>query len=71
MLLFKVISRGEARFLVFLSAYSKHCVRTRNSLVWGILDIKEKDKIEAKTGQNQEQTGGMEKSKVKPDKVKA
>nr|GFB27677.1 protein FAR1-related sequence 5 [Tanacetum cinerariifolium] len=34
-------------------------------------DNKEKDKIRAKTGQNQEQTGSMEKSRVKPDKVKA
>nr|GEY14209.1 hypothetical protein [Tanacetum cinerariifolium] len=34
-------------------------------------DNKEKDKIRAKTGQNQEQTGSVEKSKVKPDKVKA
>nr|GEX42763.1 hypothetical protein [Tanacetum cinerariifolium] len=32
---------------------------------------KEKDKIRAKTRQNQEQTGSVEKSKVKPDKVKA
>nr|GFA54815.1 reverse transcriptase domain-containing protein [Tanacetum cinerariifolium] len=31
----------------------------------------EKDKIEAKTGQNQEQTRSVEKSKVKPDKDKA
>nr|GEZ63561.1 hypothetical protein [Tanacetum cinerariifolium] len=36
-----------------------------------VKDIKEKDKIIAKTGQNQEQTGSVEKSKVKPDKVKA
>nr|GEZ26315.1 hypothetical protein [Tanacetum cinerariifolium] len=36
-----------------------------------VKDIKEKDKIRAKTGQNQEQTGSVEKSKVKPDKVKA
>nr|GEY86181.1 hypothetical protein [Tanacetum cinerariifolium] len=36
-----------------------------------VKDIKENDKIEAKTGQNQEQTGSVEKSKVKPDKVKA
>nr|GEV10267.1 putative reverse transcriptase domain-containing protein [Tanacetum cinerariifolium] len=36
-----------------------------------VKDIKEKDKIRAKTGQNQEQTGSMEKSRVKPDKVKA
>nr|GEX33226.1 hypothetical protein [Tanacetum cinerariifolium] len=35
-----------------------------------VKDIKEKDKIRAKTGQNQEQTGSMEKSKVKPDKDK-
>nr|GEY30083.1 hypothetical protein [Tanacetum cinerariifolium] len=34
-------------------------------------DIKENDKISAKTGQNQEQTGSVEKFKVKPDKVKA
>nr|GEX81555.1 amino acid permease 6-like [Tanacetum cinerariifolium] len=31
---------------------------------------KEKDKIRAKTRQNQEQTGNVKKSKVKPDKVK-
>nr|GEV72589.1 hypothetical protein [Tanacetum cinerariifolium] len=36
-----------------------------------IKDNREKDKIKAKTRQNQEQTGSMEKSKVKPDKVKA
>nr|GEZ83657.1 putative reverse transcriptase domain-containing protein [Tanacetum cinerariifolium] len=36
-----------------------------------VKDIKEKDKIRAKTGQNQEQTGSVEKSNVKPDKVKA
>nr|GEV83887.1 hypothetical protein [Tanacetum cinerariifolium] len=34
-------------------------------------DIKEKDKIGAKTGQNQEQTKSVEKSKVKPDKIEA
>nr|GEV43696.1 hypothetical protein [Tanacetum cinerariifolium] len=33
-----------------------------------VKDIKETDKIEAKTEQNQEQTGSVEKSKVKPDK---
>nr|GEY01314.1 reverse transcriptase domain-containing protein [Tanacetum cinerariifolium] len=33
--------------------------------------IKEKDKIRAKTEQNQEQTRSVEKSKVKPDKIKA
>nr|GEW04284.1 reverse transcriptase domain-containing protein [Tanacetum cinerariifolium] len=32
---------------------------------------KENNKIKAKTGQNQEQTGSVEKSRVKPDKVKA
>nr|GEV67764.1 hypothetical protein [Tanacetum cinerariifolium] len=32
-----------------------------------VKDIKEKDKIRAKTGQNQEQTGSVEKSKVKPE----
>nr|GEU58919.1 hypothetical protein [Tanacetum cinerariifolium] len=36
-----------------------------------VKDIKEKDKIKAKTGQNQEQTGSVEKPKVKPDKVEA
>nr|GEU50860.1 hypothetical protein [Tanacetum cinerariifolium] len=36
-----------------------------------VKDIKEKDKVRAKTGQNQEQTGSVEKSKMKPDKVKA
>nr|GEY91339.1 hypothetical protein [Tanacetum cinerariifolium] len=36
-----------------------------------VKDIKEKDKIEAKSGQNQEQTESVKKSKVKPDKVKA
>nr|GFB93572.1 hypothetical protein [Tanacetum cinerariifolium] len=36
-----------------------------------VKDIKEKDKIKAKTEQNQEQTGSVEKSKVKPDKIKA
>nr|GEV12377.1 hypothetical protein [Tanacetum cinerariifolium] len=36
-----------------------------------VKDIKEKDKIRAKIGQNQEQTGSVEKSKVKLDKVKA
>nr|GEW77502.1 putative ribonuclease H-like domain-containing protein [Tanacetum cinerariifolium] len=36
-----------------------------------VKDIKEKDKIRAKTRQNQEQTRSVEKSKVKPDKVKA
>nr|GEX22127.1 hypothetical protein [Tanacetum cinerariifolium] len=36
-----------------------------------VKDIKEKDKIRAKTRQNQEQTRSMEKSKVNPDKVKA
>nr|GEV03216.1 hypothetical protein [Tanacetum cinerariifolium] len=36
-----------------------------------VKDIKEKNKIEAKTGQNQEQTENVKKSKVKPDKVKA
>nr|GEZ51813.1 hypothetical protein [Tanacetum cinerariifolium] len=36
-----------------------------------VKDIKEKGKIKAKTKQNQEQTESMEKSKVKPDKVKA
>nr|GEU80727.1 reverse transcriptase domain-containing protein [Tanacetum cinerariifolium] len=35
-----------------------------------VKDNKEKDKIRAKTGQNQEHTGSVEKSKVKPDKVK-
>nr|GEY92096.1 hypothetical protein [Tanacetum cinerariifolium] len=35
-----------------------------------VKDIKEKDKIRAKTRQNQEQTGSVEKTKVKPDKVK-
>nr|GEY65896.1 hypothetical protein [Tanacetum cinerariifolium] len=38
---------------------------------FGVKDIKEKDKIKAKTGQNQEQIESVEKSKVKPDKVKA
>nr|GEV61584.1 hypothetical protein [Tanacetum cinerariifolium] len=33
-----------------------------------VKDIKEKNKIRAKTGQNQEQTERVEKSKVKPDK---
>nr|GEV04135.1 hypothetical protein [Tanacetum cinerariifolium] len=36
-----------------------------------VKDIKENDKIRAKTGQNQKQTGSVKKSKVKPDKVKA
>nr|GEV99946.1 hypothetical protein [Tanacetum cinerariifolium] len=36
-----------------------------------VKDNKEKHKIRAKTGQNQEQTGSVKKSKVKPDKVKA
>nr|GEW60560.1 hypothetical protein [Tanacetum cinerariifolium] len=36
-----------------------------------VKDIKENDKIGAKTEQNQEQIGKVEKSKVKPDKVKA
>nr|GEW93970.1 hypothetical protein [Tanacetum cinerariifolium] len=36
-----------------------------------VKDIKEKDKIRAKTGQNQEQTGSVKKSKVKPDEVKS
>nr|GEV50718.1 hypothetical protein [Tanacetum cinerariifolium] len=36
-----------------------------------VKDNTEKDKIRAKTRQNQEQTGSVEKSKVKPDKVKA
>nr|GEU97055.1 zf-CCHC domain-containing protein/DUF4219 domain-containing protein/UBN2 domain-containing protein [Tanacetum cinerariifolium] len=35
-----------------------------------VKDIKEKDKIRAKTEQNQEQTGSVEKSRVKPGKVK-
>nr|GEV33854.1 retrovirus-related Pol polyprotein from transposon TNT 1-94 [Tanacetum cinerariifolium] len=34
-------------------------------------DNKEKDKIKAKIRQNQEQTGSVEKSRIKPDKVKA
>nr|GEV25931.1 hypothetical protein [Tanacetum cinerariifolium] len=36
-----------------------------------VKDIKENDRIEAKTRQNQEQTESIEKSKVKPDEVKA
>nr|GEY89442.1 hypothetical protein [Tanacetum cinerariifolium] len=54
MLLSKVISQGEARFLVFLSAYLQHCMRTRNSLVWRILvkNKREKDKIETKPDKN-------------------
>nr|GEV77907.1 ribonuclease H-like domain-containing protein [Tanacetum cinerariifolium] len=36
-----------------------------------VKDNKEKDKIRAKTEQNQEQTGRVEKSRIKPDKVKA
>nr|GEX33851.1 hypothetical protein [Tanacetum cinerariifolium] len=36
-----------------------------------VKDNKENDKIKAKTKQNQEQTGSVEKTKVKPDKVKA
>nr|GEX80591.1 hypothetical protein [Tanacetum cinerariifolium] len=36
-----------------------------------VKDNKENDKIRAKTRQNQEQTGSVEKSKIKPDKVKA
>nr|GEY89194.1 hypothetical protein [Tanacetum cinerariifolium] len=44
----KVISQGEARFLVFLSAYLQHCMRTRNSLV---KNKREKDKIETKPDQ--------------------
>nr|GEU79061.1 hypothetical protein [Tanacetum cinerariifolium] len=36
-----------------------------------VKNIKEKNKIKAKTGQNQEQTKSVKKSKVKPDKVKA
>nr|GEV40275.1 hypothetical protein [Tanacetum cinerariifolium] len=36
-----------------------------------VKDIKEKDKIRAKTKQNQEQRGSVEKSKVKADKVEA
>nr|GEZ74185.1 hypothetical protein [Tanacetum cinerariifolium] len=36
-----------------------------------VKDNKEKDKIKAKTRQNQEQTGSVEKFRIKPDKVKA
>nr|GEU78352.1 putative Gag-polypeptide of LTR copia-type [Tanacetum cinerariifolium] len=36
-----------------------------------VKDNKEKDKIRAKIGQNQEQTGSVEKSRIEPDKVKA
>nr|GEZ66954.1 hypothetical protein [Tanacetum cinerariifolium] len=43
----------------------------QNLRVQNVKDIKEKDKIRDKTRQNQEQTGSVEKSKVKPDKVKA
>nr|GEU64030.1 reverse transcriptase domain-containing protein [Tanacetum cinerariifolium] len=39
--------------------------------VWYVKDIKEKDKIRAKTIQNQEQMGSVEKSRVKPGKVRA
>nr|GFB50404.1 hypothetical protein [Tanacetum cinerariifolium] len=54
LLLSKVISRGEARFLVFLSSYLQHCMRTRNSLVWGILvkEYQKKDKIRSKPDKN-------------------
>nr|GEY48161.1 hypothetical protein [Tanacetum cinerariifolium] len=44
---------------------------TNHKALQQVKDIKEKDKIRAKTRQNQEQTGSIEKSKVKPDKVKA
>nr|GEV97708.1 hypothetical protein [Tanacetum cinerariifolium] len=40
-------------------------------LILLVKDIKEKDKIKAQTEQNQEQTESVEKSKVKPDIVKA
>nr|GEW00859.1 retrotransposon protein, putative, Ty1-copia subclass [Tanacetum cinerariifolium] len=36
-----------------------------------VKDNKEKEKIKSKTGQNQEQTRSVEKSGIKPDKVKA
>nr|GEX75164.1 hypothetical protein [Tanacetum cinerariifolium] len=45
-------------------------IRKVNHVVWKRI-LEKKDKIEAKTGQNQEQTESMEKSKVKPDKAKA
>nr|GEW48285.1 hypothetical protein [Tanacetum cinerariifolium] len=62
MLLSKVISQGEARFLVFLSAYLQHCMRTRNSLVWRILvkNKREKDKIETKPDKNGKREAGLE-----------
>nr|GEV04051.1 hypothetical protein [Tanacetum cinerariifolium] len=46
-------------------------VNDASTPVPAVKDIKEKDKIGAKTRQNQEQTESIEKSKVKPEKVKA
>nr|GEW08615.1 hypothetical protein [Tanacetum cinerariifolium] len=52
----------------------KHLSNAECNKIKPLLKVKdniEKDNIRAKTGQNQEQTGSVGKSKVKPDKVKA
>nr|GEW32774.1 reverse transcriptase domain-containing protein [Tanacetum cinerariifolium] len=51
--------------------HANYVIREIHMGACSMLDIKEKDKIRAKTRQNQEQTGSVEKSRVMPDKVKA
>nr|GEX53756.1 ribonuclease H-like domain-containing protein [Tanacetum cinerariifolium] len=64
--LFTVITLPSALFEDFRSSSS-----IRHPPALTVKDNTEKDKIRAKTGQNQEQMESVEKSKVKPDKVKA
>nr|GEV98266.1 hypothetical protein [Tanacetum cinerariifolium] len=66
----KVITWDDLAFKLITLGWNVKHENFAKSLIQG-KDIKEKDKIRAKNGQNQEQTKSVEKSKVKPDEIKS